>query len=154
MENGSEPGNWYRKNDAASKLGKAERTLEKWIADRKLKSRIDWTGRIEVFVPDRMLEEKSRKTDEIDSELRQLVTEALIDKSELIKAKSEILTLSSELHRTQTQMIGLTHERSNYNTALQRASDDREQLKKTRERIEILEAELEKAKTPWWKKLT
>lgn len=146
MSDGSEPGNWYRKNDAASKLRKAERTLEKWVADRKLKSRIDWTGRIEVFVPDRMLEEKSRNEEVAPSELMQQITEAL-------KAQSELLVCRAELHRKETEVIGLTHERSNYNTALQRASDDREQLKKARERIETLEIELEKAKTPWWKKL-
>jgi len=112
---------------------------------------------------DKILDAERRAMDE---ERKRILAETEIEKASY-KANEELAKKDALLADKDSQLITLTRERESYNTSLVRAKDDRADNERLRadleayqkrdqqkdELIESLKAELEKAKTPWWKKL-
>jgi chromosome segregation ATPase len=113
---------------------------------------------------DKILDAERRAMDE---ERKRILAEAEIEKSahkleaEISKKEAELSKKNAELADKDSQLVTLNRERESYNTSLVRAKDDRADnerlradLEAYRRENETLKAELEKAKTPWWKKLS
>lgn len=113
---------------------------------------------------DKILDAERRAMDE---ERKRILAETEIEKASY-KANEELAKKDALIADKDSQLITLNRERESYNTSLVRAKDDRADNERLRadleayqkrdqqkdELIESLKAELEKAKTPWWKKLT